>query len=126
MAHQLAHQTDHPAEAQHGMTPRQYIMLGVILTMITVIELAVSFAPALQSVLVPILLVLSAIKFAAVVAYFMHLRFESKLLAQVFTGSLILAILILMALAALFWGDYAAGIRANRGDAPAPAAAPKH
>lgn len=122
----MAHQTDHAAVAQHGLTPRQYIMLGVILTVITVIELAASYTPALRGVLVPTLLALSAIKFAAVVAYFMHLRFESTLLAQVFTGSLILAILILTALAALFWGDYATGIRANRGDTPPPAAAPKH
>ena len=56
----------------------------------------------------------------------MHLRFEDGLLAKVFTGSLILAILILVALAALFWGDYAPGVRAARGDAPASApAAPK-
>ncbi len=122
----MAHQTQHAAVAQHGLTPRQYIMLGVALTVITVIELAASYIPALTPVLVPILLALTAIKFAAVVGYFMHLRFEDGLLAKVFTGSLILAILILVALAALFWGDYAPGVRAARGDAPASApAAPK-
>jgi cytochrome c oxidase subunit 4 len=112
----MAHSTEHAPE-QHGLTPRQYIMIGLALTVITVVELAVSYSP-LGAVLIPILIVLSAVKFAVVAAYFMHLRFESGLMTRVFVGSFILATCILIALVTLFWADLADGIRAARIEPP--------
>ena len=77
---------------------------------------------------VPRLKIGRAVKFVVVVAYFMHLRFESSLMTKLFAGSFVLAALIMFALLALFWGDLATGIRANRippGEtAPPPASAP--
>ena len=108
----MAH-SEHAAPQQHGLTPRQYLLIGAVLTVITVIELWISYSP-LGGLILPLLLVLSAVKFAIVVAYFMHLRFESGLMARIFVGSLILATLILFALLALFWGDLAHGIQAAR------------
>ena len=48
---------------------------------------------------------MSAVKFVIVVAFYMHLRFEHRLLSQVFTGSFLLAGGVLIALLALFWTD---------------------
>jgi hypothetical protein len=55
--------------------------------------------------LIPVLIVLSAVKFAAVVAFFMHLYFEKRLLTQVFVGSFVLAGAMLIALISIFWTD---------------------
>jgi cytochrome c oxidase subunit 4 len=91
-------------EEQHGMTVRGYVIVGAILTAITAVELAVSYSD-LGALLIPILLVLSAVKFAMVGAYFMHLRFDPPLLTQMFLVGLVLATAIMIALLALFWND---------------------
>jgi len=89
---------------QHGLTVRQYLLIGAALTVITLIELAVSYSD-LGDAMVPILLALSAVKFVVVVAYFMHLRFDSPIFTRMFVGSFFLALAILIALLGLFWGD---------------------
>ena len=48
---------------------------------------------------------LSAVKFAVVIAYFMHLRFEDALLTRIFVVGFVLASAILISLLALFWTD---------------------
>src|SRR5712691_6340800 len=84
--------------------PRQYVIIGVILTIITGFELAVSYS-SLGTITIPILIVLSAVKFAVVVAFFMHLRFDSPALTRFFVFGFVLAALILTALISLFWND---------------------
>jgi cytochrome c oxidase subunit IV len=98
-----AHERSHP-------TVRQYLLIGLLLTLITVVELVASYAD-LGSLLIPILVVLSAVKFAVVLAYFMHLRFEDALLTRFFVFGFVLAGALLVALIALFWTD---GSIANR------------
>ena len=97
--------SDHGAEEEHGLQPMQYVWIGVLLTAITVGELAASLWVDLGNALIPLLLILSAIKFVIVVAFYMHLKFEHRLLSQVFTGSFLLAGGVLIALIALFWTD---------------------
>ena len=96
---------DHGAQEEHGLQPMQYVWIGIALTIITIVELGASLWVDLGDLLIPVLLILSAVKFAAVVAFFMHLRFEHRLLTQVFTGSFLLAGGVLIALLALFWTD---------------------
>jgi cytochrome c oxidase subunit 4 len=123
----MAHQTAHAATEAHGLRPRQYIFIGVFLTVVTLIELQVSFTPSLSGAITPILLFLSAVKFTFVVAYFMHLRFESGLLGRVFVGSLLLAIAVLFALMGLFWGDHNKSTQAERAlEGQTTASAPAH
>ncbi len=98
-----AEHAEHATE-QHGLTVRQYLMIGAALTVITIIELAVSYSD-LGDAMVPILLALSAVKFVVVVAYFMHLRFDSPVFTRMFAGSFFLALAILIALLGLFWAD---------------------
>ena len=65
-----------------------------------------SVFPALQATVEPIvvgiLLVLSAIKFALVAMFYMHLKFDMKVLTWVFGFSLALAVVIISALILLF------------------------
>ena len=98
--------SDAHATETHGppLKPRQYLVIGLILTVLTVIELWVSYS-SLGSALVPILLILSAVKFVMVVALFMHLKFESRLFTWMFLSGLLLGSAILIALVALFWND---------------------
>ncbi|MXW23744.1 MAG: cytochrome C oxidase subunit IV family protein [Chloroflexi bacterium] len=96
---------DHSVEEEHGLQPMQYVWIGVLLTIITIVELGASLWVDLGNALIPILIVLSAVKFYIVVAFYMHLRFEHRLLSQVFTGSFVLAAGVLIALIALFWTD---------------------
>ena len=97
----------HAAEEKHGLEPMQYVYLGIVLTVITIVELfaSLSWADALGDLLIPVLIVLSGVKFVAVVAYYMHLRFENPLLVRIFAGSFLLAGGVLIALISLFWTD---------------------
>lgn len=55
-----------------------------------------------QTITVPALLLLSALKFYLVVAMFMHLRYEKRILSRFFTtGGILAATLYLLILAAL-------------------------
>jgi len=83
-------------------TWRLYVTIGVILTVITAAEVAVFYMPALRGVLVPILLVASTGKFALVVMFFMHLRFDSPIFSAVFVAPLILAVFVIVGLIVLF------------------------
>jgi cytochrome c oxidase subunit 4 len=51
---------------------------------------------------VPILLIMSALKFAIVVAFYMHLKYDHKLFRALFTGPLIIAMATLISLLFLF------------------------
>jgi caa(3)-type oxidase subunit IV len=77
-------------------TAEVYIRVGLILAVVTAIEVAVYYIEALQGALLAILLVLSAGKFALVALWFMHLRFDSRLLSIFFVGGLLLVGSLLM------------------------------
>ncbi len=95
----MAHEA-HASEA-HGLNPRQYVVIFVVLSVITLIELAVSYSGAGFWMLLVVLGVLSAIKFGIVVALFMHLRFDNPFFTKMFLGPLLLAASVLLALMAL-------------------------
>ena len=105
MEHQQAaahHDEEHPPT-----TIRQYILIGVILAIITVVELMLTEAFDLETrTLVILLVALSSVKFAIVVALFMHLKFDNPLFTRLFAFGLVLAGSLLIALIALFWGDH--------------------
>ena len=79
-----------------------YWMIGIVLAVVTALEVAVFYIPALSGILVPLLLVLSAGKFILVVMFFMHLKFDSKVFTAVFMAGLILATFMVTALVLLY------------------------
>jgi cytochrome c oxidase subunit IV len=101
----VGHEMHHGAEGHPPSTIRGYVLTGVILTVITVVELFLSYSALPHGLMVSLLILLSAVKFAIVVAIFMHLKFEDRLLTRLFLFGLILAGSILVALLALFWND---------------------
>ena len=91
-----------PAHAEAGHAGIGiYVAVAAILTVITALEFAVIYIRAFTPILVPLLLVMSAAKFALVVLFFMHLRDDSRALASVFLGPLIIAIGLAIALTTL-------------------------
>lgn len=91
-------------EEHHGShaSPGSYWLIGGILTVITAVEVAIFYIPALDPVLVPVLLILSAAKFVLVVMFFMHLKFDSKIYTGLFLSGMVLASFMMVALVLLF------------------------
>ncbi len=81
-----------------------YWKVAVILTAITVVEVWAYYVPAwvASRLFVPSLLIMSAAKFAIVVMFYMHLKYDHKLFRALFTGPLIIAIVTLLVLLLLF------------------------
>jgi cytochrome c oxidase subunit 4 len=102
-----AHPTTH-APAEHAATQHahpgasEYLRIAAILTVITAIEVAVFYIPAMQTFLVPVLLVLSAIKFVLVVMFYMHLKFDHPTFTWLFVLGLTIAGAIIVSLMLLF------------------------
>lgn len=72
--------------------PSEYIVVGIVLAFITAIEVALYYIDGInRDFLIAILLVLSAAKFIFVVAWFMHLKFDSTVLTVAFATGLFLA-----------------------------------
>lgn len=92
---------NHQVEEHHPGW-QEYVRIGAILAVITAVEVAIVYIEALDSVLLPILLTLSVVKFVLVVGYFMHLKFDHKLFAWLFAGGLTIAIGVVLSLMALF------------------------
>ncbi len=78
-------------------------MVALILGVITAVEVALSYQDVLaRSVFYSVLIIMSLVKFAIVVAYFMHLKFDSRLFTALFTGGLVMTVLAFCAVLAMF------------------------
>lgn len=86
---------DHPGE---GM----YIKIALILAVITAVEVAFSYWEAVEGILAPSLIAMSIVKFAIVVLYFMHLKFDSRLFRRLFVAGLCLAVFCFTAVLTTF------------------------
>ncbi len=92
------HLLEHPS-------PRKYVNIAIILAVVTAIEVAIYYVPALAEgrLFVPILLFLAVIKFVMVALYFMHLKFDSRTFRRFFVTGVVLAILIFGVVLAMFF-----------------------
>ncbi len=91
------------SEQAHATTAT-YLRIAAILVMLTLIEVGVFYVPTFQALLVPILLVLSAIKFTLVVMFYMHLKFDNRFFAFLFGGPLLLGVAVVVSLLFIFYG----------------------
>jgi cytochrome c oxidase subunit 4 len=94
--------TDSHAEHYHPSW-KEYKWVALWLTLITVAEVWAYYIPSFvaSSLFVPILLIMSAVKFAVVVMFYMHLKYDHKLFRALFVGPLIIAFATLLALLAV-------------------------
>jgi len=98
-----AHPEGHaPAEGHGHPGAKQYLGIAIVLTLITAVEVAVFYVPAMRPMLVPTLLVLSALKFTLVAMFYMHLKFDHRLFSWLFVVPMLIAALVIIALLRLF------------------------
>src|SRR6266581_1847796 len=90
-----------PVEHSHPGA-KEYLAIAVVLTVLTAIEVAVFYVPSMKPILVPTLLVLSAVKFTLVAMFYMHLKFDHRLFSWLFVVPMILMSLIVIGLLRLF------------------------
>ena len=97
-------------EGQQGHHPtfKQYVLVAVILFVITIVEFLLIWPRAgivetLGYSKIPVLAILSAVKFAIVIAFYMHLKFDNRLLTWVFLAGLFLAFGVGLSLLGLFF-----------------------
>ncbi|MCD6029088.1 MAG: hypothetical protein K0S78_1262 [Thermomicrobiales bacterium] len=108
MADHVAHGPGAPApgaaahEEEHA-SPRTYVQIAIILSIITVVEVAIWYIPAVRGVLVPALIVLSLAKFVMVIGFFMHLKYDHRLYRAMFAAGLIVSLAVYLALLAMAW-----------------------
>ena len=97
------HDTPHVHHDEHP-TWTIYWKVALVLTIITVAEVSAYYIPAWETsaIYVPSMLTMSAAKFAIVVMYYMHLKYDHKLFKSLFTGPLMIAGITLIALLFLF------------------------
>ena len=72
------------AHAEHHPGVIEYTQIGLVLFVITCIEVGMYYVGLSHNALVAVLLVMSLVKFTLVVLWFMHLRFDSKLFTVFF------------------------------------------
>ncbi|HEY7479751.1 MAG TPA: cytochrome C oxidase subunit IV family protein [Gemmatimonadales bacterium] len=92
-------------------TPGTYAKIGLVLFVLTALEVGLyemtygehagTLGHELQPFFIPLLLALSAVKFALVAMYYMHLKNDSKLFSGVFVFPLIIAAVVIFAMIAL-------------------------
>jgi cytochrome c oxidase subunit IV len=86
-------------------TPRDYVRIGVALTLVTVLEVGLYYIPGLpDAVQIVSLVILMVVKFALVVLWFMHLKFDSRLYLRLFVAGLVLALSVFVTAFGLFFG----------------------
>jgi cytochrome c oxidase subunit IV len=102
-AHADAHAPAHAPEV-HFPTWKTYRWVALILTVITVVEVWVYYIPTFVAsrLFIPALLIMSAVKFAIVVMFYMHLKYDAKIFRGLFIGPLMIAVLTIIALLFLF------------------------
>jgi caa(3)-type oxidase subunit IV len=90
-----------PAAVHEHASVRTYVRVALILTVITVFEVGVIYIRLLTPIVVPLLLAMSAAKFALVAMYFMHLRYDPRALTNLFVGPVLVAAGLAVALMTL-------------------------
>ena len=97
-----SHAPSTPSEHAHPGAA-EYIRIAVILSAITAVEVAVYYILGRQ-ILGPILIALSAVKFSIVVMFYMHLKFDSRIVSSMFLFGLGMAAFTIIVFIALFHG----------------------
>ena len=104
-------------ELHEHPSPRKYVWVAIILAIVTAIEVAIYYIPAIADrpgLLVTSLLIFALIKFVMVGAYFMHLKYDNPAFRRFFVVGIVTALFVF---GIVLWWFFA-----NGGAAPATAA----
>jgi cytochrome c oxidase subunit 4 len=77
---EIPSQLEHDDLYSHEVSDKTYVLIALFLAVLTAMEVAVTeIAGMPESLLVPSLLIMMAIKFFVVVSYFMHLKHDAAI-----------------------------------------------
>ena len=93
--HENGH-SEHAAAIHDHPSDWAYVKIALVLAAVTALEVFTYFESVFDwgAALVPSLMVMMVVKFYLVATWFMHLRFDSRLFAKMFTTGLILAVCV--------------------------------
>jgi cytochrome c oxidase subunit 4 len=90
----------HQGRTVRHPSPKEYIRIAIILAIVTGAEVGVYYLEISRGLLIPLLFGFAIIKFALVVLWFMHLRFDSRTYARFFmlglAGAVTLYVIVLL------------------------------
>jgi cytochrome c oxidase subunit 4 len=102
-----------PAEDVTHPGPREYVQIAVVLAAVTLLEVLAYYAELgsfgfdfPRTALVSLLIVLMVMKFALVVLWYMHLRFDSPLYKRMFLAGLGLALSVFLVVLLTFGAGF--------------------
>lgn len=81
---------EHAPHKEHP-SAKEYIRIGIILAVLTGLEVMSYYVDVSTAVLIPTLYVLAFVKFVLVAMWFMHLRFDDRRYARFFVMGIALA-----------------------------------
>ena len=115
----MAAQSAAPAHADHAHPGvGLYVRIAVVLFVLTALEVwsydlahgTSSLRSVIEPIFIPLLIGLSAVKFALVGMFYMHLKTDQPMLSWIFLFSLLIASVVILGLMALFWYLFHHGI----------------
>lgn len=93
----------HDQHAHPVGATRTYWIIGIVLVLVTAIEVSAFFAEDVFGAAAnSVVLIASAAKFVLVVAFYMHLKYDSRIFSGIFLFPLALAALVITALTLLY------------------------
>jgi azurin len=96
--------SSHQTEQGHHPSFKQYALVAVILFAITIVEFFAIYPDPdlIGAAKIPVLFILSAIKFAIVIMFYMHLKFDNRMFTILFLAGLALAFAVGIAVLGMF------------------------
>ncbi len=105
-----AHAGSHGSEEVQHASVRTYLVVAAVLTVVTAVEVGTYFIEWFQAhfwVLFSALSIMSIFKFALVVGFYMHLRYDAPFYRRVFVAPLVIAVIITVIVGSLTAARYA-------------------
>ncbi|HVF54276.1 MAG TPA: cytochrome C oxidase subunit IV family protein [Actinomycetota bacterium] len=88
------HEAHDSPEVHNHPEPRSYVAVAIFLAVVTAAEVGIYYVKMSDALLVTVLLVMAAVKFAFVASWFMHLRFDNRVFKRLFVTGIVLALIV--------------------------------
>lgn len=95
-------ETEGQAHTHAHPTPRDYVNIAVLLFVITAAEVVTYFFEIVPWALWTVLTGLAIAKFALVVGYYMHLKYDSVMFRRLFVFGVVLAVTVFLLVLGIF------------------------
>jgi cytochrome c oxidase subunit 4 len=84
------------AVEDHHPGPRQYVLIAIVLVILTAVEVATSYLEGHvnSNLLIVALVIMAAVKFFLVVAWYMHMKQDSSVFRRLFVTGIVLASIV--------------------------------